>query len=54
VKGEPENEGDGVFRQIKDQKARESVLVDFTPMKGSAIGELAAKFDVVMGMTAVG
>jgi protocatechuate 3,4-dioxygenase beta subunit len=54
VKGEPENERDGVFRQIKDQKARNSVLVDFGPLKGSPAGELQAKFDVVMGLTAAG
>jgi protocatechuate 3,4-dioxygenase beta subunit len=51
VKGEPANERDGVFRDIKDVKARESVLVDFAPIKNSKIGELAAKFDVVMGFT---
>jgi protocatechuate 3,4-dioxygenase beta subunit len=54
VKGEPENERDGVFRQIKDLKARESVLVDFAPFKGSSAGELQAKFDIVMGLTAPG
>jgi protocatechuate 3,4-dioxygenase beta subunit len=54
VKGEPENVRDGVFRQIKDEKARDSVLVDFVPLKGSSAGELQAKFDVVMGVTAAG
>jgi protocatechuate 3,4-dioxygenase beta subunit len=54
VKGEPENVRDGVFRQIKDDKARDSVLVDFVPLKGSSAGELQAKFDVVMGVTAAG
>jgi len=51
VKGEPANERDGVFRGIKDAKARKTVLVDFAPIKNSKIGELAAKFDIVMGMT---
>ncbi len=51
VKGEPENERDGVFRGIKDPKARESVIVDFAPIKGSRIGELAARFDIVLGFT---
>lgn len=51
VKGEALNEKDGVIRGIKDAKARESVIVDFTPIKDSKIGELAARFDLVMGFT---
>ena len=51
VKGNPQNERDGVFRGIRDQRARESVLVDFAPIKDSRIGELAAKFDIVLGLT---
>ncbi|MEZ6055603.1 MAG: protocatechuate 3,4-dioxygenase, partial [Planctomycetaceae bacterium] len=51
IKGEPQNERDGVFRQLQDPKERESVLVDFTPIKNSRIGELAANFDIVLGVT---
>jgi protocatechuate 3,4-dioxygenase beta subunit len=51
VKGEPQNEKDGVLRGIKDTKARESVIVDFAAIKDSKIGELAARFDIVMGYT---
>jgi protocatechuate 3,4-dioxygenase beta subunit len=51
IKGFPQNQRDGIFRDIRDAKARDSVCVDFTPMKGSKIGELAAKFDVVLGAT---
>jgi protocatechuate 3,4-dioxygenase, beta subunit len=51
VKGEPANERDGIYRGIRDPKARESVTVDFTPLPGSRIGELAARFDVVLGFT---
>jgi protocatechuate 3,4-dioxygenase beta subunit len=51
VKGEPQNARDGVLSGIRDPKARESVIVDFAPVKGSRVGELAAKFDVVMGFT---
>jgi protocatechuate 3,4-dioxygenase beta subunit len=51
IKGFPQNQRDGIFRDIRDAKARDSVCVDFTPMKGSKIGELAAKFDVVLGTT---
>jgi protocatechuate 3,4-dioxygenase beta subunit len=51
VKGAPQNEKDFVLQGIKDVKARESVIVDFAPMKDSKIGELAARFDIVMGFT---
>ncbi len=51
VKGEPANARDGVYRGIRDLKARESVTIDFAPIRGSRIGELAAKFDVVLGFT---
>src|SRR5436190_1216027 len=33
VKGEPLNERDGVLKGIKDARARESVIVDFAPVK---------------------
>ncbi len=51
IKGEPQNEKDGVLRGIRDAKARESVIVDFAPIKESRVGELAARFDVVLGYT---
>src|SRR5256886_12004121 len=51
VRGEPENERDGVLRGIKDQAARASVIVDFAPIKSSRINELSARFDIVMGFT---
>jgi protocatechuate 3,4-dioxygenase beta subunit len=51
IKGEPGNERDGVLRGIRDAKARESVIVEFAKMKDSRIGELTAKFDIVLGWT---
>lgn len=51
IKGEPRNERDGIYRSIRDPKARESITVDFTPIKESRIGEVAAKFDIVLGAT---
>jgi protocatechuate 3,4-dioxygenase, beta subunit len=51
VKGEPQNERDSVLHAIRDPRARESVLVDFLPVRGSRIGELAARFDIVLGFT---
>jgi protocatechuate 3,4-dioxygenase beta subunit len=54
VKGEPGNEKDGIYRDIRDAKARESVTVAFEKVGGSKIGELAAKFDIVLGTTPEG
>jgi protocatechuate 3,4-dioxygenase beta subunit len=54
VKGEPANTRDGIYRGISDPKAREAVTVDFAPLAGSRIGELAARFDVVIGFTPAG
>lgn len=50
VKGHPGNEKDGIWSRLKD-KQRESVTVDFAPLKGAKAGELAAKFDLVLGVT---
>jgi len=54
IKGHPGNAVDFVLKDVRDPKQRESVIVDFTPVKSSRIGELAAKFDIVMGYTAEG
>lgn len=51
IKGHPQNERDGVLRAIRDARQRESVIVPFEPLKGSKAGELAAKFDIVLGYT---
>jgi protocatechuate 3,4-dioxygenase beta subunit len=51
VAGHPQNESDGVFRGVRDPIDRELVLVDFKPMKESKIGELSARFDIVIGRT---
>lgn len=50
VKGYKGNARDGVFRGI-GKHAQEIVSIDFNPVKDSKIGELAAKFDIVMGFT---
>jgi protocatechuate 3,4-dioxygenase, beta subunit len=49
VKGEPRNEKDGVLSNIRDAKARSALIVDFAPIPNSRSGELAAKFDFVLG-----
>ena len=51
IKGHPGNAKDGVYMGIKDTNARQSVTVPFTPVKQSHAGELAARFDIVMGLT---
>ena len=51
IKGHPGNEKDGPWRGIRDLKARDLVTVDFAPLPGSKAGELAVRFDVVLGMT---
>ncbi len=51
VKGQPGNARDGVYRQLRDPKARDAVTVDFAPLAGSKVGALAARFDIVLGTT---
>jgi protocatechuate 3,4-dioxygenase, beta subunit len=51
VKGHPGNERDGLWRSVRDPKQREAITVDSTPIRQSRTGELAAKFDVVLGFT---
>ena len=45
------NERDGLFKQIKDPKLRETLLVDYKPIKDSKIGEMTADFQIVLGKT---
>ena len=51
VNGHPQNRHDMVLRAVRDPIDRELVLVDFKPVKGSRIWELAAHFDIVLGAT---
>jgi protocatechuate 3,4-dioxygenase beta subunit len=52
IYGHPGNEVDGVFRGGTDNLIdRELLLVDFKPIKGSKTGELAARFEIVLGRT---
>jgi protocatechuate 3,4-dioxygenase beta subunit len=51
VKGHSGNERDGIYKSIRDSKQLAAVTIDFAPINGSRIGELAAKFDIVMGVT---
>jgi protocatechuate 3,4-dioxygenase beta subunit len=51
VNGHPQNRSDGVLSDLRDPFDRELVLVDFKPLADSKIGELTARFDVVVGQT---
>jgi protocatechuate 3,4-dioxygenase beta subunit len=54
VKGHPGNARDQIYRRIGDAQAQAAVTVDFAPVQDSRIGELAAKFDIVLGFTPAG
>ncbi len=51
IKGHPQNDRDGVLRMTRDPKQRELLMVEFSPFQQSKIGELSAKFDIVLGYT---
>jgi protocatechuate 3,4-dioxygenase beta subunit len=51
IKGHPQNMRDGIYRSITDTKARDSISVEFKPLESSKAGELAARFDIVLGFT---
>jgi protocatechuate 3,4-dioxygenase beta subunit len=52
INGHPGNARDGIYQRIGDGAALRSVTVDFLPLKDSQVGELAARFDIVLGATA--
>src|SRR5437764_5864298 len=51
VNGHPQNKADMVLGGVRDLIDRELVLVDFKPLKESKVGELSARFDIVIGQT---
>jgi protocatechuate 3,4-dioxygenase, beta subunit len=51
IKGHEGNERDGIWRNIKDPKVRDSITIDFAAIPKSKTNELAAKFDIVLGFT---
>jgi protocatechuate 3,4-dioxygenase, beta subunit len=54
IKGHPGNERDGIYRSLRDPKDQAALTVDFAPLAQSKLGELAAKFDIVLGKTPEG
>jgi protocatechuate 3,4-dioxygenase beta subunit len=51
IAGHPGNEVDGVVRGGINVFDRELLMTEFKPIKGSKIGQLAAKFDIILGRT---
>ena len=51
IKGHPQNDRDGIYRGLRTDEAKNSVTIDFAPLKDSKTGELAARFDIVLGVT---
>ena len=50
VAGAPTNARDGVYGRLNKQEQK-AVTVDFLPLKNSKIGELAAHWEIVLGVT---
>jgi protocatechuate 3,4-dioxygenase, beta subunit len=51
VRGEALNSRDGVYQNIRDIKGRDACTIPFAKIPTSRAGELAAKFDIVLGFT---
>jgi protocatechuate 3,4-dioxygenase beta subunit len=51
VRGFPTNPQDGIWRRIGSEAARDLVTVDFAPVKESRVGEVRARFDIVLGVS---
>ncbi len=50
IKGDKQNERDGIWKSVEAAK-RDLITVDFASIEGSKVGELAAKFDIILGAT---
>ena len=50
IKGHAGNEKDNIWKQLA-AKQESLVTIDFAPLPGSAANQLAAKWDVVLGVT---
>lgn len=51
IKGHPDNERDHLYREIGSAAEQDRVAIDFKPVAASRLGELAANFDIVLGVT---
>ncbi|MFP6874148.1 MAG: protocatechuate 3,4-dioxygenase [Verrucomicrobiales bacterium] len=50
IKGDKRNARDGIYRSL-GEAGQKLATIEFAPLKGSATGELAAHWDIVIGMT---
>ncbi|PHS15405.1 MAG: intradiol ring-cleavage dioxygenase [Blastopirellula sp.] len=51
TKGDPKNARDRILQSIEDVKSRNLLIVDYKPLPHTKTGELAAHFDVIVGVT---
>ncbi len=51
IRGEKQNQRDGIFSRVRDPKLVELLTAEFTPIKNSRIGELACNWDIIVGRT---
>lgn len=51
IEGEPQNAQDGILKRFEDPKVRAAIIVPFKAIAESKAGELAARFDIVLGFT---
>lgn len=51
IKDDPGNARDVLLNAIRDERQRASLIMPFTPVAGSRVGELAARCDLVLGFT---
>ena len=51
VKGYKGNERDGIYQRAMASPGGQKLPVEFAPVPGSKIGELAARFEIVLGYT---
>lgn len=51
IKGETRNQNDLILNRVRNRKARESLIIPFIPVKGSNLGEVSARFNIILGKT---
>jgi protocatechuate 3,4-dioxygenase, beta subunit len=51
IEGHPGNVKDGIFQSLGSEKMKKASSADFAAIKNSKIGAVAAKFDIVLGVT---
>lgn len=51
VEGEPKNQKDFILKRVKGSKERNSLIIPFNPLLNSKVGEVTARFDIVVGWT---